>query len=86
MRILIGLAAGMLATAAMAQTTNSTETMGAMAMPDKAMNTTSTTATQKSSSMHSSMSGNHAMHSKRMCHTHMRHGKKVRVCKTHHMM
>ena len=86
MRILIGIAAGMLATAAMAQTNNSMAPMGNMAMPEKPMATSTTTATHESSSMHSSMSGNHAMHNKRMCHTHMRHGKKVRVCKTHHMM
>ena len=91
MRILIGLAAGVLATAAFAQTSTTTETnsmgtMGTMAMPDKATATKSTTATHESKSMHSTMSGKGAMHSHRKCQTHMRHGKKVRVCKTQHMM
>lgn len=88
MRILIGLAAGMLATTALAQTTtttNSTTSMGTMPMPDKMMNTTSTTATHESKSMHSTTAGHHRMSGKRHCHTMMKHGKKTRMCHASHM-
>ena len=97
MKILIALAAGMLATGALAQSTMTTRTttnsMAPSTMNHSMMNrqtgsvmhnSTSTTARRTGSVTHTEMRGHHRMtnHSRRKCYTQIRHGKKVKVCRS----
>ncbi len=92
MKLLIGIAAGLLATGALAQSTTTT-TQSTTTKPPMEMNRTtgsvmhnsnmtSSTMRKTGSVTHTTMRGNHKMH--RKCYTQMRHGKKVHVCRTRH--
>ena len=93
MKLLIGIAAGLIATGALAQSTTTTTSQSTTTKPPAEMNrstgsvvhnstTTSSTVRKTGSVTHTATRAPHRTN--RKCYTQMRNGKKVRVCRTRH--